>query len=653
MAAEKRAFQAEVSKLLQIVANSLYSEREVFLRELISNASDACDKLRYLALTAPELAADDSNYKIALTVDEAAKTLTIADNGVGMDASEIEANLGTIARSGTEAFVAGLNDEASKEHGLIGRFGVGFYAAFMVAGQVEVLTRKAGEAAAWRWSSDGLGEYEIDTAEKSSRGTAITLHLKDDALEFLDSQRLRHIVKTYSDHISIPIVLTGQPAPAPAAAPAAEDGDSDGDNDSAETVDETLNQASALWTRQKSEIDDAQYTEFYHHSAHAFDDPWLTAHWRAEGVIEYTALLFIPSQPPFDLFHPERKHRIKLYVKRVFITDDCEELVPSWLRFVKGVVDCEDLPLNVSREMLQNNPVLGKIKAGLVKRVLSELAKKADKAPEEYANFWQNFGAVLKEGLYSDGAEHRGALLPLTRFKSTAGESLTSLADYVARMKPGQDAIYYITGENHEAVAASPHLEGFKAKDVEVLLLSDPIDDFWISAMFEGFEGKQFKSATRGGTDLSKIDASNDADKDADTDKADETKASDALAPFIASLKIALGDKVKDVRESERLTDSACVLVADEGDMDIHLERMLRQHQQVKEAAPRVLEINPKHGLIRSLAASVTPDKNAQDLEDAALLLLDQARIVEGEAVLDPLAFARRLSAVMQKAASV
>ena len=643
MAAEKRAFQAEVSKLLQIVANSLYSEREVFLRELISNASDACDKLRYLALTAPELAADDSTFQITLTVDPDAKTLTIADNGVGMDAAEIEANLGTIARSGTEAFVAGLNDDASKEHGLIGRFGVGFYSAFMVADQVEVLTRKAGETAAWRWSSDGLGEYEIDDAEKASRGTAITLHLKADAAEILESHRLRHVVKTYSDHISIPIVLTGQPAA----------DDDDGAAEGEQTTDETLNQASALWTRPKAEIDAGQYTEFYHHIAHAFDDPWLTAHWRAEGVIEYAALLFVPSQPPFDLFHPERKHRIKLYVKRVFITDDCEELVPSWLRFVKGVVDCEDLPLNVSREMLQNNPVLGKIKAGLVKRVLSELSKKADKSADEYAVFWNNFGAVLKEGLYSDGAEHRDALLPLTRFKSTAGDALTSLADYVGRMKPGQDAIYYITGESYEAVAASPHLEGFKAKDVEVLLLSDPIDDFWISAMFEGFEGKQFKSATRGGTDLSKIDADEAAEADADKADKPEEKTSEALAPFIANLKITLGDKVKDVRESERLTDSACVLVADEGDMDIHLERMLRQHQQVKEAAPRVLEINPKHALIKSLAAGASSGKNPQELEDAALLLLDQARIVEGEAVLDPLGFARRLSAVMQKAATL
>ncbi|MGB1006787.1 MAG: molecular chaperone HtpG, partial [Thalassobaculaceae bacterium] len=539
MAAEKRAFQAEVSKLLHIVANSLYSEREVFLRELISNASDACDKLRYLALTAPELAAADSDYRITLAVDKAAKILTITDNGVGMSGAEMEANLGTIARSGTESFVADLQDEAAKDHGLIGRFGVGFYAAFMVAGKVEVLSRKAGEEAAATWSSDGLGEYEIGPAEKAERGTVITLHLKADAEEFLEDQRLRHIVKTYSDHISIPIMLITAPA--------------DGEDDAA-PASETLNQASALWTRSKSEIEETQYTEFYHHVAHAFDDPWLTVHWRAEGVIEYAALLFVPGQRPFDLFHPDRKNRLKLYVKRVFITDDCEELVPSWLRFVKGVVDCEDLPLNVSREMLQNNPVLAKIKSGLVKRVLSELSKKADKAPEEYAGFWDNFGAVLKEGLYADGDEHRETLLALTRFKSTEGDGLVSLAEYVARMKPGQDAIYYITGENHEAVAASPHLEGFKAKGVEVLLLSDPIDDFWISAMFDGFEGKPFKSATRGGTDLSKIDADGedgDAEKDAakeDADKVAETE----LAPFIASLKLALSDSVKDVRESER-----------------------------------------------------------------------------------------------------
>lgn len=636
MAAEKRAFQAEVSKLLHIVANSLYSEREVFLRELISNASDACDKLRYLALTAPELAADDSDYRITLTVDKAAKCLTIADNGVGMSGEEMEANLGTIARSGTESFVADLKDEAAKDHSLIGRFGVGFYAAFMVADKVEVLSRKAGGEGAAAWSSDGLGEYEIGPAEKAERGTVITLHLKTDAEEFLEDQRLRHIVKTYSDHISIPIVLITPP-----------------EDDDAAPGSETLNQASALWTRPKNEIEENQYTEFYHHVAHAFDDPWLTVHWRAEGVIEYAALLFVPGQRPFDLFHPDRKNRLKLYVKRVFITDDCEELVPSWLRFVKGVVDCEDLPLNVSREMLQNNPVLAKIKSGLVKRVLSELSKKADKAPEEYAGFWDNFGAVLKEGLYADGDEHRDTLLSLTRFKSTDGDGLVSLAEYVARMKPGQDSIYYITGENHEAVAASPHLEGFKAKGVEVLLLSDPIDDFWISAMFDGFEGKAFKSATRSGTDLSKIGAdTEDAEKEKDAAKEDADKVAETeLAPFIASLKLALSDSVKDVRESERLTDSACVLVADEGDMDIHLERMLRQHQQVKEAAPRVLEINPKHGLIKALAAGVKAGKSGMELEDAAFLLLDQARIVEGETVIDPHAFARRMSAMMQKAA--
>jgi molecular chaperone HtpG len=625
MTAEKRSFQAEVSKLLHIVANSLYSEREVFLRELISNAADACDKLRYLALTEPDLVAGDPEYKIRLSVNKDAKTLTISDNGVGMNEAELDQNLGTIASSGTGAFVENLTGDAKKDVGLIGQFGVGFYSAFMVSDKVEVLTRRAGEEKAWIWSSDGLGEYTVAGAEKAGRGTIITLYLKEDAAEFLEETRLRTIVKTYSDHIAIPVVLA-----------------------KAESEEETLNEASALWTRPKSEISDEQYTEFYRHVSHGFDEPWLTTHWRAEGRFEYNALLFTPSNPPFDLFHPDRKHRVKLYVKRVFITDDCEGLVPEYLRFLKGVVDCEDLPLNVSRELLQKNPMLTAISNAVTKRILTELTRKADKDAEAYGKFWESFGAVLKEGLYGAPNEHRETLLELARFKSTTRDGLVSLKQYVEAMKEGQEHIYYITGESQDAIRNSPHLEGFAAKGIEVLLLSDPIDDFWIPSMFQGYEGKQFHSVTRGAADLDNVKDGEDKNEEDKADKDGKDKAKTDVAPLIASLKIALGDKVKDVKESSRLTDSACCLVAGEGDLDMNLERILRQHQQVKEAAARVLEINPKHPLIKGLSERVKAGKTGQEMDDVAHLLLDQARIMDGETVSDPKAFARRMSKVME-----
>ncbi|MGH7007795.1 MAG: molecular chaperone HtpG, partial [Stellaceae bacterium] len=458
MTAEKRNFEAEVSRLLEIVAHSLYSEREVFLRELVSNASDACDRLRYLALTQPELVKGDTAYRITLTADAAARTLTVADNGIGMSRDELIDNLGTIARSGTSAFVKNLSGDQRKDVALIGQFGVGFYSAFMVADGVEVLSRRAGEETAHLWVSNGKGDYTVDSGTKESRGTAVTLHLKEDAAEFTDPARLRAVVKRHSDHIAVPIVLRDQ------------------------GKDETINAASALWLRPKSEIAAEQYRKFYHHVGHAFDEPWLTLHSRAEGTLEYTSLLFVPSAKPFDLFDPERKHQVKLYVKRVFVTDDCQPLLPAYLRFLKGVVDSEDLPLNISREMLQANPMLTRMRAQITKRVLGELAKKAKDAPGEYATFWDNFGAVLKEGLYED-REQRDELLALTRFRSTAGDGLVSLDEYVARMKPGQKAIYTISGDTPERVARSPQLEGFRARGVEVLLLTDPVDEFWLPAL--------------------------------------------------------------------------------------------------------------------------------------------------------------------------
>ncbi|SDG49903.1 molecular chaperone HtpG [Thalassobaculum litoreum] len=625
MAAETRSFQAEVSKLLHIVANALYSEREVFLRELISNAADACDKLRFLAISDPDLTADDSAFKIRISADEKAKTLTLSDNGVGMTEAELHDNLGTIARSGTSAFVDEISGDAKKDTSLIGQFGVGFYSAFMVADKVEVLTRKAGESTGWLWTSDGLGEYTVAPAEKATRGTIITLHLKKDAKEFLEKQRLQTIVRTYSDHIPFPVVFV------------------EGEDE------DTLNQASALWTRPKSEISDDDYKEFYHHVGHAFDDPWMTVHWKAEGRIEYHGLLFVPSQRPFDLFHPERRHHVKLYVKRVFITDEIEGLVPSWLRFLKGVVDCEDLPLNVSREMLQHNPVVATISKALTKRVLGDLAKKAKKEPEAYAEFWRNFGAVLKEGLYADGAEHKEALLDLVRFKSTAGDELASLDGYIERMKEGQEAIYYIAAEDEAAAKASPQLEGFVKKGVEVLFLTDPIDEFWVQTMFDGVKGKPLKSITRGGADLAAI-KSGDAEKKSDAEtKDDEAKDTGLVDGLIVSVKLALGATVKDVRTTDRLSESPVCLVADETDMDMNLERMLRQHKQLDQAAPRVLEVNPDHALIKGLAKLVQ-DGRTDGIEDAAHLLFEQARILEGEPVSDPKAFTRRFSEVMVKA---
>ncbi len=617
MSEERHGFQAEVSRLLEIVAHSLYSDKAVFLRELISNASDACDRLRYLALTQPELAGDDSAYRVMLSTDKTARTLTVADNGIGMSHDDLVENLGTIARSGTAAFVRQMTGDAAKDVALIGQFGVGFYSAFMVADRVEVETRKAGESEGWRWVSDGKGEFTVTAIPVERRGTRITLHLKKGEDEYLEPTRLRHIVAKYSDHIALPIVLT------------------DGGKE------ETINKASALWMRSKSEITAEQYKEFYHHTAHAFDDPWATLHWRAEGKIEYTALLFIPSAKPFDLFHPERKHCVKLYVRRVYITDTCEEALPAYLRFVRGIVDSEDLPLNISREMLQHNPLLAKIRAGIVKRVLGELQKRAKDAPDDYATFWDNFGAVLKEGLY-ESHDQRETLLSLLRMRSTAGDGLTSLADYVGRMKPGQESIYYIPGENLEALKKSPQLEGFAARGVEVLLLTDPIDEFWIPAI-GAFQEKPFRSVTRGDVELDKIAKPNG-------DAAGSEPPTPGIDSLVAMFRLTLKDAVKDVRSSARLTDSAVCLVADEGDMDIHLERMLKQHRQLDAGFKRVLEVNPHHPLVVGLAQRVSEKGNADEVADAAWLLLDQARIIGGEPLPDPAGFSKRLSEVMRRA---
>ncbi len=612
-------FQAEVSKLLDLMINSLYRDKEIFLRELISNASDACDKLRYEAITDPELLGDDADLSVTITPDADAKTITVADNGIGMSRDDLIENLGTIARSGTEAFLKGLASDDEPSVALIGQFGVGFYASYMVASRVEVITRKAGDPEGWRWESAGSGAFSITPDAAATRGTRVVLHLRKDAGEFLEPMRLRQVVKTYSDHVALPIWLENR-----------------------EGQKETINEASALWTRPKSEIDEDQYREFYHHVAHMPGEPWHTIHLKAEGRIEYAALLFVPDSRPFDLFDPTRRHRVRLYVKRVFITDECEGLLPPYLRFMRGVVDSSDLTLNISRETLQHNPILAKIRSGLVKRILSELGKRAKKDADGYAVFWEALGAVLKEGLYED-PEQRETILPLARFRSVGGgERWLSLDDYVEAMKEGQEAIYYISGDDADALRKSPQVEGFTARGLDVLLMSDPIDQFWLPATGQ-YREKPFRSVTQGSADLEAFT------KDAEAaEAADEAPAGD-MSKLIALVKLTLGDEVKDVRTSERLTDSPVCLVAEEGDLDIHLERLLRQHQQEMPNQARVLEINPSHAMTRALAAMVTKKGASEVLEDAAHLLLDQARILEGEPVRDAAAFSRRLAGLMTR----
>jgi len=619
---EKHNFQAEVSKLLHMMVHSVYSEREIFLRELISNASDACDKLRYEALTRPDLIKGDPDFRVTITVDDTKNTLTLSDNGIGMSHDDLVSHLGTIARSGTSAFMEKMTEATKSDKGedvtMIGQFGVGFYSVFMVTDNVRVISRRAGADESWCWQSDGIGDYTLSPAERAERGTDIIIHIKDDAKEFLEEFRIRSIIKTYSDHIAIPITLT-----------LTRDG---------EEKSEKINAGTALWTRPKSDVSDEQYKEFYHHVSHAMDEPWLTLHYRAEGVIEYSVLMFIPSQPPMDLFDPSRKSRAKLYVKRIFITDDCEDLIPGYLRFMRGIVDSEDLPLNISREMLQNNPVLAKIRTAVTKKILSELEKKAKKDPDAYAIFWKSFGAVLKEGIYEDFSR-RDQLLGLARFETTGAEGLQSLADYVGRMKDDQESIYYITGDSLDVAKRSPQLEGFRAKGIEVLFLTDAVDDFWLQMVPE-YDGKKFQSVTRGVADLD--------DKKADSDdKNDETTPE--MTALIGVLKTNLEGAVKDVRLSSRLTDSAVCLVADEGDMDIHLQRILKQNQQLDQTTPRVLEINADHALIKAIAAEAVKENSVDRLKEAAQLLLDQARIMEGEMPEDPVAFAHRLSTIMTR----
>ena len=603
---KKQKFKTEVSKLLDIVINSLYSEKYIFLRELISNASDACDKLRYYSLMKPEVTKNNGEFKIIITPNAEENTLTISDNGIGMNKDDLVNHLSTIAKSGTADFVNNAKDNGSVVD-LIGKFGVGFYSAFMVASKVEVVTKRAGEEQAYKWISNGVDGFEIEETEKEKSGTDIKLFLKDDAKDFTDTIYLRHIIRTYSDHINYPIVL-----------------------DLGKAGEETVNTGSALWTKNKAEITDDQYNEFYHHISRNFDTPWMRLHFKAEGSIEYTGLLFIPSEAPYDLFQPDRQQSLKLYVNRVFISDKVDDLMPAYLRFVKGIIDSADLPLNISREMLQQNALIAKIRSGTVSRILKELKKRFEDY-DDYMKFWKNFGMAFKEGIYEDPA-NRVEIAELSRFYSTNSEDkLTSLDEYISRVKEGQTTIYYITGDDIPTLRNNPQLEAFKEKGLEVLLLTDPIDEFWVQTL-TNFKGYPIKHVSQADVDL-KFERKEP--------KADEGSLK-KLTDFMAEL---FKNEVGKVVPTEKLTKSPVSLTVENGQMSIHLERLMRNHQQQTAfASSRILEVNPYHPLIIKLADSMFDDKERPTVEEVCRLLLDQAKIAEGEAISDSSFFSEKLS---------
>lgn len=608
---DKLNFQADVSKMLDIVVNSLYSEKQIFLRELISNASDACDKLKYMALTHPDIARESGEMKIWITPDAEKNTLTVADNGIGMNRDDLINHLGTIAKSGTADFVKNASDNGSAVD-LIGQFGVGFYSAFMVADKVEILTRRAGEDKAWFWVSNGVDGFEIREAEKKTNGTEIKLFLKQDEKNYTDSIYLRQIIRTYSDHINYPIVLCLGKA-----------------------GEETVNSASALWTRNKAEITPEQYKEFYHHVSKNFDEPWMTLHFKAEGSIEYTGLLYIPGTAPYDLFQPDRKQGLKLYVNRVFISEKVEELLPSYLRFVRGIIDSSDLPLNISREMLQQSPLIAKIRQGTVSRILKEL-KKRSKDYEDYKKFWDAFGIAFKEGIYEDFA-NREEIAGLSRFVSTNDTGkLTSLDDYIGRVQPEQKAIYYITGDDVKTLVNNPQLEAFKEKGLEVLLLTDPIDEFWTQTLgtYKTFAVKHVSQAD---IDLSFKREGQKAEE------GDLKKLTDLLGEMFKN-------EVGKVTTTDKLTKSPVSLTVEAGQMSIHLERLMRNHQQQTAfASTRILELNPYHPLIIRLAEAMGDEALKPKVEEVARLLLDQAKIAEGECISDPSFYSEKMSEYILK----
>ena len=622
---ETLGFQAEVQQLLRLVAHSLYSHKEVFLRELISNASDACDKLRFEALTDSALYEADPDLRIRVSFDKDARTITIADNGIGMDRQEVIDNIGTIARSGTRRFIEKLTGDQARDTNLIGQFGVGFYSSFVVADRVTLLTRRAGMGAEHgvRWESTGEGEYTLATVEKPARGTEVILHLREDEADLLNEWQLRSIITKYSDHITLPVLM-----------PVQKFGE---DKDAPPTiVEERINQAAALWARPKQEIKEEEYKEFYKHIGHDFEDPLAWSHHRVEGKLEYTSLLFIPARAPFDLWDREQRHGVKLYVQRVFIMDDAEHLMPRYLRFVRGVIDSSDLPLNISRELLQGSKVVDSIRAGSVKKVLGLLEDLAANDAEKYGKFWKEFGRVIKEGPAEDYA-NREQIAKLLRCASTHhdnADQTVALADYVGRMKEGQEQIYYIVADSFAAAKNSPHLEIFRKKGLEVLLLTDRVDE-WLMSHLTEFEGKPFHSVAKGALDLDKIAS--------EEEKQEQKQAEDQFKDLLTKVKGVLGDQIKDARISSRLTDSPACLVVDEHALSAHLERLLRDAGQSVPGSKPYLELNPTHSLVQRL--NVEGDSGR--FSDWTHLLFEQAVLAEGGQLDDPASFVKRLNGLL------
>ncbi len=632
MQKETLGFQTEVKQLLHLMIHSLYSNKEIFLRELVSNASDAADKLRFESIAQPQLLGEDGTLKIRLHANKEARTLTLSDNGIGMSREEVIENLGTIAKSGTRAFFEKLTGDAKQDAQLIGQFGVGFYSAFIVADRVTVTTRRAGLSAqeAVRWESAGEGDYTIEAVEKADRGTEIVLHIREGDEEFLDDWRIRAILRKYSDHISIPIEM-----------PKMATGSEENAEEAAAPEWESVNQASALWARSKNDITEEQYKEFYKHVGHDFAEPLAWTHAKVEGRQEYTELLYIPSRAPFDLWERERKQGVKLYVRRVFIMEDTEKLMPHYLRFIRGVIDSADLPLNVSREILQGSKDLDAIRAGCVKKVLGLLEDLANNDAEKYSTVWKEFGQVLKEGVGEDFA-NRERIAKLLRFASTANDTpdqTVTLAEYIGRMKEGQKAIYYITADTFAAAKSSPHLEIFRKKGVEVLLLSDRVDE-WLSTHLTEFDGKPLQSIAKGALDL--------GDLDNEEDKAEQEKIEAEYKPLVERIQSALDDRVKEVRVTHRLTESPACLIAEEHGMSTHLERLLKQAGQSITASKPILEINPTHPLIKRLESR----KDDGQFSDLSQLVFDQALLAEGGQLDDPGSFVKRMNALMLELAN-
>jgi molecular chaperone HtpG len=615
-------FQAEVKQLLQLMIHSLYSNKEIVLRELISNASDAADKLRFEAISNGALYDGDSDLKIRIAFDKDARTLTISDNGIGMSRDEVISNIGTIAKSGTKEFFNALSGDQAKDANLIGQFGVGFYSAFIIADKVILTTRRAGETTAVRWESSGEGDFTLEEADKATRGTDVVLHLREAEDEFLSDWKLKTIIRKYSDHITLPIVMKKSEWKDGAEVPTDDD--------------ETVNTASALWARNKNDISEDEYQAFYKHVSHDFENALSYTHSRVEGKQEYISLLYIPSRAPFDLYDRERRHGIKLYVKRVFIMEDAEKLMPQYLRFVRGVIDTSDLPLNVSREILQSSRDVDAIKAGSVKKVLSLLEDMAENKPDDYAKFYGEFGRVLKEGPGEDFA-NKDKIAGLLRFASTKTdneEQSVSLKDYIARMQPEQELIYYITAESFAAAQHSPHLEIFRKKGIEVLLLSDRVDEWLLGSLTE-FDGKKLQSIAKGDLDLGKLES--DTEKDIQKKIEKETKS------LVKKIKTSLGDQVKDVRVTHRLTDSPACLVSDANDLSGNLARMLKAAGQTTPESKPILEINPGHKLVKRLEAETAETV----FNDLALVLLDQALLAEGGSLNDPASFVKRMNSLI------